>query len=56
MATMGTLVTPVLALILAAIQLGEIPSSREAFGISLILSGIGLLGAIAFLRNRRAEE
>jgi drug/metabolite transporter (DMT)-like permease len=56
MATMGTLVTPVLALVLARIQLGEIPSSREAIGIILILSGIGLLGAIAFLRNRRAEE
>jgi drug/metabolite transporter (DMT)-like permease len=56
MATMGTLVTPVLAIILAAIQLGEIPSSREAIGIILILSGIGLLGAIAFLRNRLAEE
>ena len=56
MATMGTLVTPVLALVLARIQLGEIPSSREAFGIILILSGIGLLGAIAFLRNRRAEK
>jgi drug/metabolite transporter (DMT)-like permease len=56
MAAMGTLVTPVLALILARIQLGEIPSSREALGIILILSGIGLLGAIAFLRNRLAEK
>jgi drug/metabolite transporter (DMT)-like permease len=56
MATMGTLVTPVLAIISAAIQLGEIPSSREALGIILILSGIGLLGAIAFLRNRRAGK
>jgi drug/metabolite transporter (DMT)-like permease len=56
MATMGTLVTPVLALVLARIQLGEIPSSREALGIILILSGIGLLGAIAFLRNRQAEK
>jgi drug/metabolite transporter (DMT)-like permease len=56
MATMGTLVTPVLALVSARIQLGEIPSSRETLGIILILSGIGLLGAIAFLRNRRAEE
>jgi drug/metabolite transporter (DMT)-like permease len=52
MATMGTLVTPVLAIISAAIQLGEIPSSREALGIILILSGIGLLSAIAFLRTR----
>lgn len=56
MATMGTLVTPVLALVLARIQLGEIPSSREGLGIILILSGIGLLGAIAFLRNRRTEK
>jgi drug/metabolite transporter (DMT)-like permease len=56
MAAMGTLVTPVLALILARIQLGEIPSSREALGIILILSGIGLLGAIVFLRNRRTEK
>ncbi|MGD1152883.1 MAG: EamA family transporter [Syntrophales bacterium] len=56
MATMGTLVTPVLALVLARIQLGEIPSSREALGIILILSGIALLGTIAFLRNRRAEK
>jgi drug/metabolite transporter (DMT)-like permease len=56
MATMGTLVTPVLALIFARIQLGEIPSSREGLGIILILSGIGLLGGIAFLRNRRREK
>jgi len=56
MATMGTLVTPVLAIISAAIQLGEIPSSREGLGIILILSGIGLLGAIAFLRNRRLDK
>lgn len=56
MATMGTLVTPVLALISARIQLGEIPSSREGLGIILILSGIGLLGAIAFSRNRRVEQ
>ena len=56
MATMGTLVTPVLALIFARIQLGEIPSSRETIGIVSILSGIGLLGAIAFLRSRQAEK
>jgi drug/metabolite transporter (DMT)-like permease len=55
MATMGTLVTPVIALVSARIQLGEIPSSRETLGISLILSGIGLLGTIAFLRNHLSE-
>ncbi|MGO9139373.1 MAG: DMT family transporter [Syntrophales bacterium] len=56
MATMGTLLTPVLALVSARIQLGEITSSREGLGIVLILSGIGLLGAIAFLRNRLVEK
>lgn len=55
MATMGTLVTPVIAIVSAAIQLGEIPSAYENFGIVLILSGIGLLSAIAFLRTRRVE-
>lgn len=56
MATMGTLVTPVIAIIAAAIQLGELPSLHETFGIILILSGIGLLGAIAYLRTRRVEN
>jgi drug/metabolite transporter (DMT)-like permease len=51
-ATMGTLVTPVIAIVSAAIQLGEIPSLYEKFGIVLILSGIGILSAIAFLRTR----
>ena len=50
MATMGTLITPVIAIIAAAIQLGEIPSLQETMGIILILLGIGLLCAIAFQR------
>ncbi len=56
MATMGTLVTPVIALISARLQLGEILSSHETLGIVLILSGICLLGAVAFLRNHRVEK
>jgi drug/metabolite transporter (DMT)-like permease len=52
-ATMGTLVTPVIAIVSAAIQLGEIPSLYEKFGMFLILSGIGILSAIAFLRTRQ---
>jgi len=52
-ATMGTLVTPVIAILAAAVQLGEIPTLYEKVGIILILSGIGLLSAIAFLRTRR---
>lgn len=55
MAAMGTLVTPVIAILAAAIQLGEIPTLYEEIGIILILSGIGLLSAIAILRIRRAR-
>jgi drug/metabolite transporter (DMT)-like permease len=55
MATMGTLVTPVIAILSAAIQLGEIPTLYENVGIILILSGIGLLSAIAFLRTRQVR-
>jgi len=54
-ATMGTLVTPVIAILAAAVQLGEIPTLYEKVGIILILSGIGLLSAIAFLRTRRVR-
>lgn len=56
MATMATLVTPVIAIVSAAIQLGEIPSFQETIGIILILSGIGLLSAIALLRSRRVKN
>jgi drug/metabolite transporter (DMT)-like permease len=54
-ATMGTLVTPVIAVVSAAVQLGEIPTLYENVGIILILSGIGLLSAVAFLRIRRVR-
>ncbi|MCX5828249.1 MAG: DMT family transporter [Deltaproteobacteria bacterium] len=53
MATMGTLATPVIAIVAAALQLGEIPSLRETAGIILILLGIGFLSAVAILRTRR---
>ena len=56
MATMGTLATPVIAIVAAALQLGEIPSLRETAGIILILSGIGFLSAIAILRTRRLRR
>jgi drug/metabolite transporter (DMT)-like permease len=55
MATMGTLVTPIIAILAAAVQLGEIPTLYENVGIVLILAGIGLLSAIAFLRTRRVH-
>jgi len=53
MATIGTLATPVIAVTAAAVQLGEIPSLREAAGIVLILSGIAFLSAVAIVRTRR---
>ncbi|MFA6413412.1 MAG: EamA family transporter [Syntrophales bacterium] len=56
MATMGTLATPVIAIVAAALQLGEIPSPRETAGIILILSGIGFLSAVAILRTRRLRR
>lgn len=55
-ATMGTLVTPIIAIIAAAVQLGEIPSLYETCGIILILLGICHLSVIAFLRIRRLEN
>jgi len=53
MATIGTLATPVIAVTAAAVQLGEIPTPREAAGIFLILSGIAFLSAVAIVRTRR---
>jgi len=42
-ATMGTLATPVIGAIAAAVQLGERPSASEAAGMILIICGIVLL-------------
>lgn len=51
-ATMGMLAAPVIAVISAAAQLGEIPSVRESIGMVLILSGISLLSFLAILKSR----
>ncbi len=51
-ATMGTLATPVIGVLAAAIQLGERPTLSEIAGMMLILSGIAL---IAFLDMRRTR-
>lgn len=51
-ATMGMLAAPVIAVISAAAQLGEIPSVRESMGMVLILSGISLLSFLAILKSR----
>jgi len=55
-ATMGMLAAPVIAVIAAAAQLGEIPSFRESIGMILILAGISLLSFLAIVKSRPAEE
>ncbi len=52
-ATMGTLATPVIGAVAAAIQLGERPSVTDMAGMILILCGIVLL---TFLDLRRSRE
>lgn len=51
-ATMGLLASPLIAVIAAAAQLGEIPSLRESLGMLLILSGISLLSLLAIVKTR----
>jgi drug/metabolite transporter (DMT)-like permease len=53
-ATMGMLATPVIAVISAAVQLGEIPSLRESAGMVLILAGISLLSFLAVVKTRHS--
>lgn len=55
-ATMGMLAAPVIAVISAAIQLGEIPSVRESVGMVLILSGISVLSFLAVVKTRPAGK
>jgi drug/metabolite transporter (DMT)-like permease len=43
MASMGTLATPIIGMIAAAIQLGERPTTVEAMGMILIISGLTIL-------------
>jgi len=51
-ATMGTLATPVIGALAAAVQLGERPSAGETAGMTLIICGIVLL-AILDLRRQQ---
>ncbi len=55
-ATMSTLATPVVSIISAAVQLGEIPSPKEALGMLLILAGIGLLCYMTLRRNSNNQD
>jgi drug/metabolite transporter (DMT)-like permease len=51
-ATMGTLATPVIGAVAAAVQLGERPSVTDMAGMILILCGIVLLTFLDLRRNR----
>jgi len=55
-ATMGTLATPVIALIAGAVQLGERPGLKESCGIALILAGIALLSVLGIVKSRQISQ
>jgi len=55
-ATMGMLAAPVIAVISAAAQLGEVPSVRESIGMVLILLGISMLSFLAIVKSRPAGQ
>jgi len=50
---MGTLATPVIGVLSASLQLGEIPSPVEAGGMVLILAGLALISLPGILEYRR---
>jgi drug/metabolite transporter (DMT)-like permease len=56
MASMGTLVTPVIGVICASIQLGEHPSILEGAGMLLILSALALLSYRGIRQHHRLKD
>ena len=50
---MGTLATPVIGVLSASVQLGEIPSPVEAWGMILILAGLAFVSLPGILEYRR---
>jgi drug/metabolite transporter (DMT)-like permease len=56
MASMGTLATPVIGTIAAAIQLGERPTEIEGLGMALILVGLTVLSFQGILRYRELRR
>ena len=55
-ASMGTLATPVIGTIAAAIELGERPSITEAWGMLLILTALTLLSLLGYIQYRRIQS
>ena len=55
-ASMGTLATPVIGMIAASIELGERPSSTEAWGMVLIITALSILSLIGYIQNRKIQS
>ena len=55
-ASMGTLATPVIGTIAAAIELGERPSVTEAWGMLLILTALALLSLLGYIQHRQLQS
>lgn len=55
-ASMGTLATPVIGMIAAAIELGERPSITEAWGMLLILTALALLALLGYIQHRQIQS
>jgi len=56
MASLGTLATPVIGVILASIQLGERPSPWEGLGMVLIVAALALISLQGVLQYRRLKR
>ena len=52
-AGLGTLAIPVVGVIAAWLQLGEVPGSAEAVGMILIVGGLAILAAHGLAAGRR---
>jgi drug/metabolite transporter (DMT)-like permease len=55
MASLGTLATPVIGVILASIQLGERPSLWEGLGMVLIVAALTLISFLGLVQYRRLK-
>lgn len=55
-ASMGTLATPVIGTIAAAIELGERPTILEAWGMLLILTALALLSLMGYMQHRQIRR
>jgi drug/metabolite transporter (DMT)-like permease len=54
-ASLGTLATPVIGVILASIQLGERPSLWEGLGMVLIVAALTLISFLGVMQYRRLK-